>query len=174
MAGEAGQNASNASQLGVSAGGSAASNAAQMGGEAAKQAAETGAEAAKEAVETGTEVAKAAAEGAAEGSVVPGVGTVVVAGARVAWSLRKVIVRVIAVGLVFLLIPITSLETLGETIWNNAFDEDGKAIADASITSVYMSLEKNRSRCCKTMHIIGTLAKPGYYQKGKNTLHIRI
>lgn len=105
--------------------------------QSAEQAKQT-AEAAKQTAE----VAEATAEGAAEGSVVPGVGTVVVAALRAAWALRHTIYKVLMSLLLVLLIPICSISTLPSAIWTEAFEDDGSVVEAATIDSVYKEYER--------------------------------
>ncbi len=121
------------SSMSVSKGGESAAQTAQSA-EQAKQTAEAGKQAA--------EVAEATAEGAAEGSVVPGVGTVVVAALRAAWALRHTIYKVFMSLLLVLLIPICSITTLPSAIWSEAFEDDGSIVEAATIESVYKEYEK--------------------------------
>ena len=117
---------------------------AEKGGEAAAQTAQSAEQAkqAGEAAKEAAEVAEATAEGAAEGSVVPGVGTVVVAALRAAWALRHTIYKVFMSLLMVLLIPICSISTLPSAIWSSAFEDDGSVVEAATIESVYKEYEQ--------------------------------
>lgn len=142
VGGESGAS-TNAGVLGSAGVNSNSSMSVGKSGESATQTAQSAEQAkqASEAAKQTAEVAEATAEGAAEGSVVPGVGTVVVAALRAAWALRHTIYKVLMSLLMVLLIPICSISTLPSAIWSAAFEDDGSIVEAATIDSAYKEYE---------------------------------